>query len=418
MARIVHLISEFSAHEAMGRTITETVERTPGSHCLVTTKVHDGGEIFDQIVEVGGSLETFPARKGLSGILARLAPDLVHVHGGALSPLIMARTATRFYPTVLTMYAWPVLPRLKDLRRAGLQATRDSNVLKPRVLATTGVPPGLVARAIRRANVRAVLTPDPSVQRRLSGRVGIPVLPLESGGVDTTHRASFNDANPEIVFAGRAETVRGIDTLVDAFGQVVCEVPKARLRLLLIPRPELPKILNQVAESPASESIDVSVEPVADLLAEFAQAQVGCWPFKFDYTTSPPAMALVEAMSVGLPVVSTQVACVESAATDGRGARLVPPMSPDDLAPALTAMLRNQTEWHRQARLARQSAMDRTWSKAAQVTRNAYARVLPGEPEFRSRRQSGPHPGNTAEPTTPASQPRRPHDPPHLAIVP
>ena len=49
-----------------------------------------------------------------------------------------------------------------------------------------------------------------------------------------------------------------------------------------------------------------------DLLAELAAAQVGAWPFKFDYTTSPPAMAVAEALSVGLPVVATEVGCVRA----------------------------------------------------------------------------------------------------------
>ena len=54
-----------------------------------------------------------------------------------------------------------------------------------------------------------------------------------------------------------------------------------------------------------------------DLLAELAAAQVGTWPFKFDYTTSPPAMAVAEAMSVGLPVVATDVACVRAVLEPG-----------------------------------------------------------------------------------------------------
>ena len=58
--RIVHLISEYSTHEAMGRTVTETAMRVPGEHHLITTKAHDGGAAFASVHELGGRIETFP----------------------------------------------------------------------------------------------------------------------------------------------------------------------------------------------------------------------------------------------------------------------------------------------------------------------------------------------------------------------
>jgi len=60
------------------------------------------------------------------------------------------------------------------------------------------------------------------------------------------------------------------------------------LRLLLIPRPELPGLLARAGAADGAEAIEIVTEPVPNLLAELAEAQVGAWPFKFDYTTSPP----------------------------------------------------------------------------------------------------------------------------------
>ena len=60
MTRIVHVIAEFSAKEAMGRTIAETAARVPGEHSLVAARVHDGAELFAEVVEIGGAMETFP----------------------------------------------------------------------------------------------------------------------------------------------------------------------------------------------------------------------------------------------------------------------------------------------------------------------------------------------------------------------
>ena len=58
--RIVHLVSEYSAHEAIGLTVTETALRVPGEHHLITTKAHDGGAVFASVHELGGRIESFP----------------------------------------------------------------------------------------------------------------------------------------------------------------------------------------------------------------------------------------------------------------------------------------------------------------------------------------------------------------------
>ena len=109
MTRIVHVIAEFSAKEAMGRTIAETATRVPGDHYLVAAHVHDGAELFAGVVEVGGAMETFPMGRStqVRDALLALRPDVVHLHGGALAPLLAAGSPIREHPHVITMYAWP-----------------------------------------------------------------------------------------------------------------------------------------------------------------------------------------------------------------------------------------------------------------------------------------------------------------------
>ena len=361
MIRVAHVIAEFSAREAMGRTVTEVAERVPGEHHLITTRVVDGAAAFASVHELGGRLESFPLGRStaLAGALARIRPGLVHLHAGALGPLLGLHPALRPYRKVLTAYAWPTLPGPRTWRRAGLAEMLASNVLRPRVAATSLLPARLAVAALRRSGITTVLTPDPRVARRLGGppppgRPGGPPLAARPGGLHVLRyacgaplddrRARFDPVRPVVVFAGRAETVRGLDTLLAAFPLVRARVPGARLRLLLIPRPELPAIL--AAAGGAGGPVEVVTDPVPDLLGEFAAAQVGAWPFKFDYTTSPPAMALVEAMAVGLPVVGTDVACVRAVLDPGVTGLAVPPAHPTALADALIRLLTDEAEWH------------------------------------------------------------------------
>jgi hypothetical protein len=122
MTRIVHVIAEFSAKEAMGRTITETAARVPGEHYLLAAHIHDGAAAFAGAVEVGGPMETFPMGRSaqLGAALTALRPDVVHLHGGALAPLLAAGSPIREHAHVITMYAWPRLPQVRQLRAAGL----------------------------------------------------------------------------------------------------------------------------------------------------------------------------------------------------------------------------------------------------------------------------------------------------------
>jgi starch synthase len=372
--RVVHLIAEFSGHEAMGRTVSETAARVPGEHHLVTTRAHEDSPLFAGVHQLGGRVATFPLGRtaALAAVLDRIQPDLVHLHAGALGPLQAALPVLRRHRTVLTAYAWPVLPRPGAWRRATVAQMRASNVLQPRVLLTTALPPALAVAALRRAGVTTVLTPDPRVAERLAGRPGLSVTRLASGAPEDDRRARFTADRPLIVFAGRAESVRGLDTLLQAFPLIQQQIPGVRLKLLLIPRPELAGIL-----AAAGPEVETVTEPVPDLLAELAAAQVGVWPFKFDYTTSPPAMAVAEAMSVGLPVVATDVACVRAVLEPGVNGIAVPPADPVALARGIVRILRDEPVWRRYAEAGPRSIRERLgWDRAATTTAEAYRAAL------------------------------------------
>ena len=375
----VHVIAEFSGKEAMGRTVLEAVRRVPGRHHLVTSAAHDTTDEFASVHQLGGPMLTFPlqVREPLEAVLADLAPDVVHLHVGSLGPLLAVATAIKEYPLVTTLYAWPTLPRPRAWRRSSIREMRQSNVLQPRVLATTVLPTSAVRMALRRSGTGAVLSPDPRVLARLGSRVdGIPVDRLPSGAPRDERRAGPAAHGQVVLFAGRAETVRGIDTLLAAFPAVLRQIPDARLRLLLIPRPELEAILDRANAATLGESLEIVTTPVPDMLAEMVAAQVGVWPFKFDYVTSPPAMAVAEALSVGLPVVATDVACVRAVVRPGTDGLVVAPADPVALADAITRVLLDRALWDRLAAAGPAAARERFgWDLAADATATAYERA-------------------------------------------
>ena len=376
--RIAHIISEYSRHEAMGRTIAETVARIPGEHSLIAARIHDGASAFDSIHEVGGGFATFAfsRQRQIAEALDEIQPDLVHVHGGALAPLWATSSALRRRTVTMSVYGWPRVPRPSALRRATWHQLTRSNVLRSRVVLSTLLPAAVARRVLRLTGVGSVLSPDPDARERLADS-GVPVLTLPSGAAVSALRARPSATAPVILFAGRAEMVRGIDTVLAAFTLVRRTITDARLRLLLIPTAELPQIQAAIAAAGLGAACTVTTTPVADLEAEMAAAQVGVWPFKFDYTTSPPAMALAEAMAVGLPVVATDVNCVRSIAQHDRNALLVPVADSSALAAALVAVLTDSDRWQRLSAAGLHTIEhDASWAAAATQTQAAYDQAL------------------------------------------
>ncbi len=132
------------------------------------------------------------------------------------------------------------------------------------------------------------------------------------------------------------------------------------------------------------ENLDVVTEPVADLLGEMAAAQVGTWPFKYDYTTSPPAMAAAEALSVGLPTVGTEVSCVEAVIEDGVNGDLVPPADAKALAAAIVRLLKDRETWDRYNTAGPESVTrNLSWEGMGRAVAQAYADVLGADIESR-----------------------------------
>lgn len=145
--------------------------------------------------------------------------------------------------------------------------------------------------------------------------------------------------------------------------------------LLLIPRPELDGLLAKAHAAGLGDHLDVVTEPVSDLLGEMASAQAGAWPFKYDYTTSPPAMAAAEALSVGLPTVATDVSCLRAVVEDGVNGMVVPLLPA--LAAALVELLRHEALWKRYADAGPITVTRRLgWDQMAATTSAAYDAVL------------------------------------------
>ena len=375
--RVVHIVADFEVSEGIGRATLEVAAGGSGDAVICTNRVVSGTDRV-KVCEVGGSAATFSLsrRREIRGLIRRLDPDVVHVHGGVLAP-IWARPMRVGRPLVLSVYGWPRLPSAATVLR-NWREVRTSAVLRPRVLLSGLLPSWLLRRAVRASGAGAVLSTDERVVSALAGS-GVRAGHLPVGTPLSSQRAVFDSNTPLLVLAGRAETARGVDTAIEAMAHVVKAFPLARLRLLLLPSPQLPDI-EQLVSRAAPGVIEIVTNPLGDLQAEFAKATVALFPFKYDNTTSLPPLTVLEAMAVGLPVVTTGVACLRSIVDPGRNALVVQHGDAKALAGAVVSLLRDRTRWEGLAGEAVDTVRSSwTWASAVEATEAAHRSVAGGK---------------------------------------
>lgn len=377
--RVLHVVAPFDRRDAIGRAVTEIARRLPDvESSLCTSRMLSGNDVFRSVHELGGRDSFFHlVRRGqISDTVRRLRPDIVHLHGGIWTPFLAMSPAFRA-PLVLSIYAWPRLPSLRIMFRSSFIEMRSSAVLRGRVVLSTLLPRVAVMAALSSKRIRGVLTQDPVLADELRPLTAT-LVHVTGGGGEVDHlRADYHAERPIIVFAGRAETARGIDTLLRAMPKVLEAFPLAILKLLFLPTTQLRQVDGLIDSLRIGGHVDVSDVPVDDLREHLAGCTVSVFPFKYDGTTITPPFTAVQAMSVGLPVIGTPVACLSPLLMNGRNGLVVPTCDPGALADAIRNVIADEGKWRALSAGALQTvARSWNWERAASQAAEVYREVL------------------------------------------
>jgi len=227
----------------------------------------------------------------------------------------------------------------------------------------------LATPIIRLADVLTVLSDSYAGTSKVLQRVQVK-LNTVPGGVDLKKFSPGpNDGNqkkaPIILFVGKIIHYKGVEYLIDAMPAVLARVPNARL--ILSGRSNSNRyvqlIANRIAESPAREAIwweDEWINREA-LIQRLRECSVLVLPSVSRREAF--GMVLIEAMSVGKPVIATSIPGPRDIVQDNINGFLVPPRDSAKLAKAIVTILSNKrlsTKMGRTSRkLARQYAWDR-----------------------------------------------------------
>jgi phosphatidylinositol alpha-mannosyltransferase len=252
--------------------------------------------------------------------LEEFGPHVTHIHEPLAPWVSMAATVAGPMPKIGTFHAWSDSDRI--YRATAPFIRKIVSDLKVRVAVST------------------------SAQTFASDALGVPansftVLP---NGVDDYRFAAatpidhlVDPARPLLLFVGRLEKRKGLDTVIKAFLRL--RAGGHHLRLCVVGEgPERDRCQALIPPSLRTEVLFVGAVSHDELPRYHASADLFVSPANGGESFG---IVLLEAMSAGLPVAASDIPGYRTVMTDGIQGRMVPPGDGVALADALEALLAN-----------------------------------------------------------------------------
>ncbi|MCO5175523.1 MAG: glycosyltransferase [Thermomicrobiales bacterium] len=193
--------------------------------------------------------------------------------------------------------------------------------------------------------------------------------------------------NPLVLFIGRIDPMKGIDTLLDSFALLRNEPwPDLPPKLVFIggtyedgqPDPQLQQLMQRANELGIADDVLFHGSQPQDLLPDYyAAATVCAVPSRYESF----GLVAVEAMGCGLPVVASRAGGLNFTVEDGRSGLLVPPQNPRAFASALSRVVRDPGLRSSLQVGARQAAIRFSWFSVGPAMLRLYELLADGERE-------------------------------------
>jgi D-inositol-3-phosphate glycosyltransferase len=177
-----------------------------------------------------------------------------------------------------------------------------------------------------------------------------------------------------LLFVGRIERLKGIDTLLEAAAQLVAEGGHDDLRVLIVggdiesnlaDNPELRRIQALTRTLGLGDRVDfLGSQPQAELPYYYAAADLTIMPSHYESF----GMVALESMACGTPVIASRVGGLAALVRDGETGYLVPAEEPAELADRIRTLLADDDLRLRLGAQAAEYAHQYRWPRiAAQV---------------------------------------------------
>ena len=229
--------------------------------------------------------------------------------------------------------------------------------------------------------------------RKLDGRIAVSnvarqyvnqYFPAEytiiPNGVDTQHFSNsvapiekFSNGKTNILFVGRLEKRKGFDYLLEAYRMVKKEIPESRL-IQVGPGVRLRKKYEKRINQDGIPDVNLTgYATYTDLPRYYKTADIVCFP---NTGWESQGIVLLEAMSVGKPIVASNIDGFMSVLTDGTEGIAVPPRNAEKLAEAILKLARDKQLREQMGAQGKPKAMQYDWSVVAKRVLDFYTTTL------------------------------------------
>ena len=253
-------------------------------------------------------------------VLREYGPHVTHIHEPLAPWVSMAATVAGPLPKIGTFHAWSTGDRIY-------------RAMSP-----------FIHKIVSDLSVRVAVSP--SAQSFAAEALGLPTadFTILPNGVDDTRFATaeplpdlVDPTRPLLLFVGRLEKRKGLETLIKAFLRLRSQGHHMRL-VVVGEGPERERCQSLVPPSLRTEVLFVGAVSHKDLPRYHASADVFVSPANGGESFG---IVLLEGMAAGLPVVASNIPGYRTVMTDGVQGRMVPPDDATALAEALEALLAN-----------------------------------------------------------------------------
>ena len=312
------------------------------------------------IVRPVSPLRDLRSAAGFARVVRAVRPDLIHAHGSKGSLVArLARPVAPRIPVVCTPHLYPfdnyfASPAQRTVYRL---VERTLAPLATRVIGVCEAERRLAAQVGPAARTRLVYNGIEAVR---AGPVHPSVEELRALGPVIGALAEFRES-------------KGLRTLVEAMPAVLAQVPDARLAVAGDgeERPLLVRLIDELELSDSVRLVGTTDGP-SPLLSGSDVFVNPAWAEAFPYT-------ILEAMSLELPIVATDVGGSGEAIEDEVTGRLVPPHDASSLAGAIVALLTDPTRARELGRAAGARYRERfTVERMVAGVRSVYAELCVG----------------------------------------
>lgn len=295
------------------------------------------------------------AYRKIKKVLKEFEPDVVHIHTiGHASPAILF--ALKNYPTLLTVHGPEGFVKSllvwcfpESYFRHGEHDLRDMRFMgKLRLWYHRLIMEPLYTLGFR--YIDTIISPSRYIQRLLHAEGRESVLLPNGAQLFSYHEIKQHELTHTIVYAGRLEKYKGVDYLIRSLPNVLAQFPDTKL-LIAGGGNERLTLERLTLELGVGHAVTFCGYLDRHALEEiYAQAAVVVMP-----SVGVEAFGLIgiEAMSVGRPVIATNVGGIPDWLVDGKTGFLVAPKNADAIGSAIIRLFSDENllfEMMRQAR--------------------------------------------------------------------